>query len=552
MTDDADSNRSAPPGEHANIISRLDIYSSELSQLDAKVAAAQAAVQYADAALYSPELGLMYAKPTTTHMAMQRATATLEGLIAERDEVLRRARVARGLLHPIRRMPDELLQAIFAEHRAEVDRSLRGESNPSWQKLKRSPFILPSVARGWRRVALATPSHWSRIVLIFDELWEESRASALLHLHLDRSGGRELMIVIVGTPKNHAAQIWLRAHITGTFHELMSTLLISHVGLKVLSLLETEHFPRLQAVCFRDAVKLEDVDDDGDEEEPAQNVFFRNAPMLRSFNVSSWRMDWSLFTPHQGLLSLAIMEDGYGPDMDALRTIAKQAPQIEDLIIIADVLDSHNISADAPLVLLASLERIILLTAVHAESGYRHLLRLPELRRATLRIELDDAGADATTAFLRNSLPQLEQCKLQYLQIQEVRADQALANVFQQLGALEELSFISSSHTPEFCHALSIPYGGKWPLPMLQYLDMKQHGYWRPPGAMYTSMDVGSELSLLSMIQGRQSVAQSTVLSAPALLKHCKIAYANADKLLLDFDRHLHAAMVGQLDLDRL
>lgn len=99
-------------------------------------------------------------------------------------------------------MPDELLQVVFAMHQAEMDHYLRADlgSGPSWQKLKQAPFIFASVSRGWRPVALATPSHWSRIVLTFDKSWQETRATALLGLHLGRSGEGDLKFSIIGSP----------------------------------------------------------------------------------------------------------------------------------------------------------------------------------------------------------------------------------------------------------------------------------------------------------------------------------------------------------------
>ena len=138
---------------------------------------------------------------------------------------------------------------------------------------------------------------------------------------------------------------------------------------------------------------------------------------------------------------------------------------------------------------------------VHVESGYLHFLRVPELRRATLQIEWNPY-AEAAAAFLRNSLPPLGHCKLKYLELHEVRAEDDLAGVFQQLGALEELSLIRSSHASTFCDALATLKDNAWLLPRLCILKMKDHGYCRPPGSIKPSLDIGSaELPMLFMIQ---------------------------------------------------
>ncbi|KZV81083.1 hypothetical protein EXIGLDRAFT_731796 [Exidia glandulosa HHB12029] len=99
--------------------------------------------------------------------------------------LVERVRVSRGLLHPIRRLPDELLAMIFRTFRR-----ASGHSN--------APFLVAAVCAHWRHVALATPRLWVVVdcTICLDRANAEEYWTTVIQAHLDRSASLPLSVTI--------------------------------------------------------------------------------------------------------------------------------------------------------------------------------------------------------------------------------------------------------------------------------------------------------------------------------------------------------------------
>lgn len=114
---------------------------------------------------------------------------------------------ARGFLHPVRRLPPEILADIFALWSD-------GESSPlctKWflnfpekaRSLQAMPFTASSVCRRWRAVALDTRYIWSLVVLSFSTPPNAALWKTYIDTHRDRSGwgGLRRVAILCGTPE---------------------------------------------------------------------------------------------------------------------------------------------------------------------------------------------------------------------------------------------------------------------------------------------------------------------------------------------------------------
>ncbi|KAK0243631.1 hypothetical protein EDD85DRAFT_167229 [Armillaria nabsnona] len=127
-----------------------------------------------------------------------RTRTALEDLIRERERVDAHLQDTRTLLHPIRRLPEDILRQIFT---ACVDpESIIYTENVGdcLDVLKRSQWVLSHVSRRWRRVALNTARLWSSIELFFDmyRTRNQMKLQYMLGLMLERSRGHDIVVAI--------------------------------------------------------------------------------------------------------------------------------------------------------------------------------------------------------------------------------------------------------------------------------------------------------------------------------------------------------------------
>ncbi|KZV87544.1 hypothetical protein EXIGLDRAFT_800321 [Exidia glandulosa HHB12029] len=164
-----DPNRYAGPAEAA--ILRSDIAADDAARPALRQSAAQALTALHDAttALRAAQEAVDSAQKIYDHIAQ------LEASLEERT------RVSRGLLHPIRRLPNEILSMIFvADERSESDQ----------------PFIVAAVCRRWRAVALSTPSLWVTVSCELPTVKAAEQSVTYMNFHFDRSAQLPLKVLI--------------------------------------------------------------------------------------------------------------------------------------------------------------------------------------------------------------------------------------------------------------------------------------------------------------------------------------------------------------------
>ncbi|KAK0471878.1 hypothetical protein IW261DRAFT_1313641, partial [Armillaria novae-zelandiae] len=89
-----------------------------------------------------------------------RARTVLEKLIRERECIEDHLQATKTLLHPIRRLPDDVLREIFTTCVKTETFLYRRRIGNSLDILKRSQWVLSHVYHPWREVALNTAMLW--------------------------------------------------------------------------------------------------------------------------------------------------------------------------------------------------------------------------------------------------------------------------------------------------------------------------------------------------------------------------------------------------------
>ncbi|KAJ7589859.1 hypothetical protein C8J56DRAFT_585988 [Mycena floridula] len=124
----------------------------------------------------------------------------LEGLVREREEKEKEMTNYKDILHPIRRLPREILSEIFLSF---INEELEEDESKSSLDPLSTQWIIPRVSRHWRSVALSLSRMWSTIRLNDEDfdiinLDDSGRQRTLLMLgvQLCRSGSYQLSISI--------------------------------------------------------------------------------------------------------------------------------------------------------------------------------------------------------------------------------------------------------------------------------------------------------------------------------------------------------------------
>ncbi|KAK0505259.1 hypothetical protein EDD18DRAFT_330046 [Armillaria luteobubalina] len=116
----------------------------------------------------------------------------LHFLSAERDQTVSYLSDAKILVHPVRRVPDDILRENFSRRVPALDAEMTSSSLDPRQ----APWTLTQVCTSWRRVALRTGRLWSTVAV---NMQKDLSAAFQLNTHLSRAQGHDLSVHIFGS-----------------------------------------------------------------------------------------------------------------------------------------------------------------------------------------------------------------------------------------------------------------------------------------------------------------------------------------------------------------
>ncbi|KAJ7594644.1 hypothetical protein C8J56DRAFT_927276 [Mycena floridula] len=154
-------------------------------------------------------------------------------LLEERARKQHELEAYKAVLHPIRRLPDEVLCEIFLSF---VDEDLEQESSSLDSSLM--PWLIPRVSSHWRAVALELPRLWSTIRIPAEAFTPSNKNSLsrllfMLGVQIHRSGSHPLSVALLSLhdiPQYHpivcqllpSSPRWKKFHAGIPFHSLES------------------------------------------------------------------------------------------------------------------------------------------------------------------------------------------------------------------------------------------------------------------------------------------------------------------------------------------
>lgn len=119
-------------------------------------------------------------------------------IATSRKQVEARISSARGLLHPVRRIPAEVLELIFVAALGPCNPRVVADAQRQYPK--HLGFLFASVCRYWRRVALGSTALWSRIRIDFSSSNSTMAWQRYADVCLERAGHRRLDVAIMCWP----------------------------------------------------------------------------------------------------------------------------------------------------------------------------------------------------------------------------------------------------------------------------------------------------------------------------------------------------------------
>ncbi|KAL0062364.1 hypothetical protein AAF712_010775 [Marasmius tenuissimus] len=146
------------------------------------------------------QLGMQYIASSKAledlNLRIQELSTSLASLKKERAREAERNRLYISILHPIRRLPPELLTEIF-RIRTYNGVDLQWKNFPGSLDTRKVPWVLGQVCRTWRLVAESTPDLWAKFNVIWTGTVSSERAAALewlMTLHLEHAQEQPLDI----------------------------------------------------------------------------------------------------------------------------------------------------------------------------------------------------------------------------------------------------------------------------------------------------------------------------------------------------------------------
>lgn len=313
--------------------------------------------------------------------------------ITEQDRALEsRMRRSHGMLHPIRRLPPELLSMAF-EQVLEVSM----EDDPQ------VPFRLAATCRRWRDVALSSPAVWRNVVIKLDDAAGadvEWRRTCYIQVYLARSSTIPLRVEITH-------------HSYATFNRLFWSAIAALFERSCRFSFTTSQtvVPELDECFKQPAPHLVNfnLDYDGPDIEIAQLSLFTSAPRLKSFHYTGPAISRHSYTGFPLVEDVSFFTENC--DIPRLLALFQQFPNVRRLRLLDD-----ELTAPGPFTILCdSLEEFTLVT-FGFDMHVARCFRFPSLRTAEISAFADDAllSADSLVAFMHSALPSVETLTLHF------------------------------------------------------------------------------------------------------------------------------------------
>ncbi|EJD42275.1 hypothetical protein AURDEDRAFT_186069 [Auricularia subglabra TFB-10046 SS5] len=356
---------------------------------------------------------------------------------------------ARGLLHPIRRLPDDVLSMIFISW---CDGSY-DEANVA--------CLAAAVCARWRRVALELPSIWRVINVDLNPVTQETAGlwTDYITTFLERSGTFPVEFTLTG-PNNVREEPPLP--------DFWSAVKMAFAKSRSIDLNLYGDQPNARVVpCFYQRapyLKKFSLSYEDDEDTGTRWTFFESAPLLRDFYWHGPRLYW--IPGSITFQSLRNVEIGTIPlDAQGFAELLELMPNIRFLYAVTLHFSAENTPATFS-VNHSALERLCL----HVEDFDADVvpkMHFPCLTQAAFDTFIGAIGTDATTAILRHMMPDVQSLSLRLTLGHRLYPQQPT------LRLTLELEYEYDDAAEEFFEQLAQPdTGGTWLCPQLRELGL--------------------------------------------------------------------------------
>jgi len=360
-----DPNRSAQPAEAEILRKLLEGVDTELDMFESRLKRAQSLS-------YGARQSLLAAQEAVN--SADKMTARIENQMSATKE---QVEIARGLLHPVRRLPVEVVREIHLQ----------------WLHIPHAaadlvPFHAASVCRSWRRVALETPVLWSRPTIRLDLVKQTaypldrcvSAWQGRVTAHLSKSPKGSLTITLAGHKKGTPAWIF------GPIMQLLASANELHV-IECASFAKGDGLYRILTSFMTNIAKVKLsgklLEADGTKVMTMFAVnLLPNCAHLCSLTLDHWNLSWSTQRSFEALLVLEISNPTLCLEQTSLAALAASMPGLTTLTLRIKMIveDDESIAEDS-----LTFERVEFVSIVAAiEYSVTTWLRFPAARHVAI------------------------------------------------------------------------------------------------------------------------------------------------------------------------
>ncbi|KZV91540.1 hypothetical protein EXIGLDRAFT_719233 [Exidia glandulosa HHB12029] len=474
----------------------------------------EACVRQAATTLHDAEQVLLAAQG-----AAASARAYLEDIKAQGQGIRQRLLRAHGLLHPVRRLPDEILgEVMLTLLHIEATRRLLGLS-PTLQASQRVPFTMAAVCKRWRSVALRTPRLWASVAI--DLLLTETRALmtsertdawlGFLKTHAAYSKGAEidLQLNLAHSWTIVPVDVWSVIQEFARFARSATLYMPSDPGPH-----SDRPLSNMSSYWFRNLLELHisaiDKQDAGVLRHfPTMGRHLR----LRSLKVDDFWPSWDVFPDLPMCTSASFRPISALVTLDDLALLAVKLPVVEDLdlgLVHADLQATSESGRST-----VEFANVIKFCFTADQDATLFMVRLPKLQDVSVWLEVDE-GIAQESALIHHLKHSFNVPTLRRLSILPhsfgMNAD--VARALSGTTALEELSLKlpqDEAVSPSFLAELSNPTtSGNWLCPKLRLLEVESF----MTDAIHRA---AVESAFLELLSARRASTRDTNQNLPSL-----------------------------------